>query len=193
LDKSPAQNHASWRHREKAAYHSGNEDPKANRLPTRLTPLVSIGLIEYGFEMQNEDTLRDQPALLKEAGLRLTRQRQMLAALLFDGQHKHVTAEQLHAAAQQRRLQVSLATVYNALHQFTDAGLLRKVVVGQDCVYFDTNTAAHHHFFEEESGHLTDVPASAVGIAMLPPPPAGRKVTQVDVMIRLSPIDKPDC
>ncbi len=143
--------------------------------------------------MQNKDAIPDQPALLKEAGLRLTRQRQMLAALLFDGQHKHVTAEQLHAAACKRRVPVSLATVYNTLHQFTDAGLLRKVVVGQDCVYFDTNTAAHHHFFDEETAQLTDVPASAVGIATLPPPPAGRKVRQVDVMIRLSPIDKPDC
>jgi Fur family transcriptional regulator, iron response regulator len=140
--------------------------------------------------MRNKTTLPDQPALLKQAGLRLTRQRQMLASLLFDGHDKHVTAEQLHAAARKHHLTVSLATVYNTLHQFTHAGLLRKVVVGQDCVYFDTNTAAHHHFFDEESGHLTDVPASAVDIAMLLPPPAGRKVNQVDVMIRVSPIDK---
>jgi Fur family transcriptional regulator, iron response regulator len=143
-----------------------------------------------GFEMKNEDSLRDQLALLKEAGLRVTRQRQMLAALLFVGRHKHVTAEQLHAAAGKHRVSISLATVYNTLNQFTDAGLLRKVVVGPDCVYFDTNTAAHHHFFDEESGHLTDVPASAVNIAMLPPPPAGRKVHQIEVMIRVSPINK---
>ena len=140
--------------------------------------------------MKNKISISDQPALLKEAGLRLTRQRQILAALLFDGQHKHVTAEQLHAAACKRRASISLATVYNTLHQFTGAGLLRKVVVGQDCVYFDTNTAAHHHFFDEESGHLTDVPASAVDIALLLPPPAGRKVTQVDVTIRVSSADK---
>jgi Fur family transcriptional regulator, iron response regulator len=154
--------------------------------------LVSVYLIQYMFEMKNKDSPPDHPALLKEAGLRLTRQRQMLAALLFDGQHKHVTAEQLHAAAGKRRVPVSLATVYNTLNQFTDAGLLRKVVVGQDCVYFDTNTAAHHHFFDEESGHLTDVPASAVGIDLLLPPPAGRKVRQVDVTIRLCPVGKKD-
>jgi Fur family iron response transcriptional regulator len=136
--------------------------------------------------MKNKDSLTGQPALLKEAGLRLTRQRQMLAALLFDGQDKHVTAEQLHAAVSRQREHVSLATVYNTLHQFTDAGLLRKVVVGQDSVYFDTNTAAHHHFFDEESGDLTDVPSSAVDIAIRLPPPAGRKVTQVEVTIRLS-------
>jgi Fur family iron response transcriptional regulator len=142
--------------------------------------------------MKNKDPVPDQPALLKEAGLRLTRQRQMLAALLFDGQDKHVTAEQLHAAACERREPISLATVYNTLHQFTDVGLLRKVVVGQDCVYFDTNTAAHHHFFDEDMGHLTDVPASAVDIALLLPPPPGRKVRQVDVTIRVCSIDKKD-
>jgi Fur family iron response transcriptional regulator len=152
--------------------------------------LVSICLIQYNFVMKNKASFPDQPALLKEAGLRLTRQRQMLAALLFDGQHKHVTAEQLHAAASRHRMSISLATVYNTLHQFTDAGLLRKVVVGQDCVYFDTNTATHHHFFDEESGHLTDVPASAVGIDLLLPPPPGRKVTQVDVTIRVSSVGK---
>jgi Fur family transcriptional regulator, iron response regulator len=137
-----------------------------------------------------KDCIDDQPALLKEAGLRLTRQRQALAALLFDGQDKHVTAEQLHAAACKRGMPVSLATVYNTLHQFTDAGLLRKVVIGQDCVYFDTNTATHHHFFDEESGHLTDVPASAVDIQLMLPPPAGRKVTKMEVTIRVGPSDQ---
>jgi Fur family iron response transcriptional regulator len=140
--------------------------------------------------MNDKDSIPDQPALLKEAGLRLTRQRQVLAALLFDGEDKHVTAEQLHAAACKRRVPISLATVYNTLNQFTDAGLLRRVVIGQDAVYFDTNTAAHHHFFDEETGHLTDVPASAVGINLLLPPPAGRKVTQVDVTIRVSSLDQ---
>ena len=142
--------------------------------------------------MKNKDSMPDQPALLKAAGLRLTRQRQVLAALLFDGKHKHVTAEQLHAAACKRRVSISLATVYNTLHQFTDAGLLRKVVVGQDSVYFDTNTDAHHHFFDEGSGHLIDVPASAVSIDLLLPPPAGCKVTRVDVTIRVSATDKKD-
>jgi Fur family iron response transcriptional regulator len=140
--------------------------------------------------MKNKDPLPDQPALLKEAGLRLTRQRQLLAALLFDGEDKHVTAEQLHAAACKGRESISLATVYNALHQFTDAGLLRKVVIGQDCVYFDTNTDLHHHFFDEDSGHLTDVPASAVDIALLVPPPAGHKVSRVEVMIRVCADDE---
>jgi Fur family transcriptional regulator, iron response regulator len=140
--------------------------------------------------MKNKDPLPDQPALLKEAGLRLTRQRQLLAALLFDGQDKHVTAEQLHAAACRGAESISLATVYNTLHQFTDAGLLRKVIVGQDCVYFDTNTATHYHFFDEDSGHLTDVPASAVNIALLLPPPAGHRVSRVEVMIRVCADDE---
>jgi Fur family iron response transcriptional regulator len=165
---------------------------RPDQLFISVSSLVSISLTQYILGMRNEDAMPDQPAMLKEAGLRLTRQRQMLATLLFDGQHKHVTAEQLHDAAQKHHVPVSLATVYNTLHQFTDAGLLRKVVVGQDSVYFDTNTAAHHHFFDEESGHLTDVPASAIDIALLLPPPAGRKVSQVDVTIRVCSADKID-
>ncbi len=142
--------------------------------------------------MSNKVCIDDQPALLKGSGLRLTRQRQALAALLFDGEDKHVTAEQLHTAATQRGVPVSLATIYNTLHQFTDAGLLRKVVIGQDRVYFDTNTAAHHHFFDEESGHLTDVLASAVSIHLMSPPPPGRKVTQIEVTIRVGAVHKND-
>src|SRR5882672_4682070 len=119
--------------------------------------------------MRNGKNIPDQHTLLQKAGLRSTKQRQMLAALLFDGAYKHVTAEQVHAAARKRRMQVSLATVYNTLNQFTDAGLLREVVVDSARVYFDTNTESHHHFFDEQSGCLTDVPGRDVRIARLPP------------------------
>src|SRR3984885_6294898 len=92
------------------------------------------------------------PSLLQAAGLRPTRQRMALAAALFDGCPKHVTAEQVHAAVRRSRSKVSLATVYNALHSFTEAGLLRQVVIDSNRIYFDTNIDRHHHFFDPASG-----------------------------------------
>ncbi len=127
----------------------------------------------------------DLPPLLQAAGIRPTRQRMALAGVLFDGCPKHMTAEQVHAAVRKNRARVSLATVYNALHQFTAAGLLRQVLVDSSRVYFDTNIDAHHHFFDETSGQLHDIPAEAVSIDRLPKPLKGRKVERVDVIIRL--------
>jgi len=127
----------------------------------------------------------DIASLLQTAGLRSTQQRLTLGALLFDGTHKHRTAEQVFAAARKAKARVSLATVYNTLHQFTEAGLLREVVIDANRVYFDTNTETHHHFFDETSGHLSDVPASAIQISRLPKPPAGSELDRVDVVIRI--------
>lgn len=124
--------------------------------------------------------------LLTQAGLRPTRQRVGLSRLLFEGGDRHVTAEQLHAEAMTSGLRVSLATVYNALHQMTDVGMLREVVVEAGRSYFDTNITTHHHFFHEESGWLLDVPGSAKVLEALPPPPPGTRVKQVDVIIRLA-------
>ncbi len=123
--------------------------------------------------------------LLKRAGLRPTRQRLALARLLFENGDRHVTAEWLHEAVAQDRLNVSLATVYNALHQFTAAGLLREVVVEPGRSYFDTNICDHHHFFFEESGRLEDIAADRLAITALPEPPAGAAISRVDVVVRL--------
>jgi len=122
---------------------------------------------------------------LTGAGLRPTRQRLALAGLLFNGGDRHVTAEQLHAAAQAASIQVSLATVYNTLGQFRDAGLLREVSVEPGRTYFDTNISDHHHFFLEDSGRLVDIPANALDIGQLPPPPEGTRIAQVAVVIRV--------
>ena len=123
---------------------------------------------------------------LRSAGLRPTRQRKDLAKLLFEGPDKHVTAEILHAEAQAALIRVSLATVYNTLHQFTAVGLLREIVVDSQRSYFDTNISDHHHFFHEGSGRLEDIPGEEVVLARLPEAPAGTKVTGVDVVIRVS-------
>jgi Fur family iron response transcriptional regulator len=117
--------------------------------------------------------------------LRPTRQRLALARLLFDGGDRHVTAEYLHGQAQARSIRVSLATVYNTLHQFTAAGLLREVVVEPGRSYFDTNVSDHHHFFCESTGHLQDIPGELVMVGQLPPPPEGAEIRRVDVIIRI--------
>ena len=122
---------------------------------------------------------------LKGAGLRPTRQRVALAGLLFRSDDRHVTAEQLHQEALGENVRVSLATVYNTLHQFTDAGLLREVVVEAGRSYFDTNVSDHHHFFLVDSGSLVDIAGEHVAVATLPDAPHGTTVERVDVIIRL--------
>ncbi len=124
---------------------------------------------------------------LVAVGLRPTRQRTLLGDLLFLNGCRHVTAETLHREAKASNINVSLATVYNTLHQFTDAKLLREVSVEGGRCYFDTNTANHHHFYCEETGELTDISEEAIPLATLPTPPMGRAVSSVEVVIRLRP------
>ena len=122
---------------------------------------------------------------LRRSSLRPTRQRVALAKLLFDDGHRHVTAESLHANAQSAAIRVSLATVYNTLHQFTKAGLLREIVVDSQRCYFDTNMDHHHHFFCEETNSLEDIPAEDVVLSKLPAPPEGKSIKRVDVVFRI--------
>ncbi|MBM3643117.1 MAG: transcriptional repressor [Alphaproteobacteria bacterium] len=122
---------------------------------------------------------------LRGAGLRPTRQRVALARLLFAGGPRHVTAEGLHAEARAGRAAVSLATVYNTLNQFRDAGLLREVVVSPGRSYFDTNTRHHHHFYVEPDGALHDFPADRVSVAGLPSVPRGTRLDRIDVIVRV--------
>lgn len=123
---------------------------------------------------------------LRGVGLRPTRQRLALAKLLFDGGDRHISAEQLHSEALSHNIRVSLATVYNALHQFTDAGLLREIVVDAGRSYFDTNTSCHHHFFFERSGRLEDIPGEQISVDRLPLAPVGHDITRVDVIVRVN-------
>jgi Fur family iron response transcriptional regulator len=122
---------------------------------------------------------------LRSVGLRPTRQRLALARLLFDRGNRHVTAEQLHGEAGDAGVRVSLATVYNTLHQFTAAGLLNEVVVEPGRSYFDTNVDEHHHFFFEDSGRLQDIPGNTVLVSKMPEAPSGTAIRRVDVIIRL--------
>ncbi|MBI3678232.1 MAG: transcriptional repressor [Proteobacteria bacterium] len=130
-------------------------------------------------------SLDEAAARLRSAGLRPTRQRVALAGLLFGKDHHHLTAESLHAQAAKAGVRVSLATVYNTLHQFTEAGMLSQVVVDAARSYFDTNTGAHQHFYCEDDGALIDIPGEAIAVAGVPSPPKGMAVDRVDVVVRI--------
>jgi Fur family iron response transcriptional regulator len=125
------------------------------------------------------------PSLLRQAGLRPTRQRVALATLLFGNGDRHVTAEILHEEAVTAGERVSLATVYNTLHQFERAGLLREIAIGGQRAYFDTNISNHNHFFVEADGRLLDIPGSAIRVDGLPEPPEHLRISHIDVVVRL--------
>ena len=131
-------------------------------------------------------TFQRGTAWLASAGLRPTRQRLALAELLVgDGQNRHVTAESLHAASRASGETVSLATVYNTLRAFCEAGLINEISVDGSRSYFDTRLDDHPHFFWEEEGRLVDAPAADLEIARLPQLPEGAELQRVDVVIRL--------
>ena len=127
----------------------------------------------------------DVKAMLREVGLRPTRQRMALGWILFGKGDRHLTAEMLYEEATRAKVPVSLATIYNTLHQFTEVGLLRQVAVDGSKAYFDTNATAHHHFFVEGEDEVLDIPDADVIIGKAPTPPEGYEISRVDVVVRL--------
>lgn len=139
--------------------------------------------MEQNCEINREEIARHW---LVCAELRPTRPRMALAkCLIGDGQHRHVTAESLFASVTSEGERVSLATVYNTLHLFCDAGLLQEVLVDGSKSYFDTNTHDHPHYFWEDSGELTDAPLDALEFVKVAAPPHGAEIASIDVIIRL--------
>lgn len=135
--------------------------------------------------MAIESAGKDVTDMLRTAGLRPTRQRVSLAELLYSKGDRHISAELLHEEAVAADVPVSLATVYNTLHQFTEVGLLREVAIDGNKTYFDTNTSDHHHFFIEGENRVIDIPGEGVGIGRLPQAPEGMEVVRVDVVVRV--------
>ena len=128
----------------------------------------------------------DVKSMLRDVGLRPTRQRMALGWILFAKGDRHLTAEMLYEEASRAKVPVSLATIYNTLHQFTQVGLLRQVAVeGSSKAYFDTNVTTHHHFFIEEADQLVDIPGTEVVVGKTPVPPQGYEIARVDVVVRL--------
>ena len=127
----------------------------------------------------------DVKAMLRDVGLRPTRQRMALGWILFAKGDRHITAEMLYEEATKAKVPVSLATVYNTLHQFTDVGLLRQIAVDGSKTYFDTNVSTHHHFFIEDDNAVLDIPETDVVVGRTPTPPEGYEVARIDVVVRL--------
>jgi Fur family iron response transcriptional regulator len=130
-----------------------------------LSAAPAFGTLRRGCPLSD---LRDK---LRRVGLRPTRQRVSLGWLLFGKGDRHITAEVLFDEAMRSRIPVSLATVYNTLHQFTEAGLLRILAVEGARTYFDTNTSDHHHFFIEGENRVMDIASAPVTVSNLPEPP----------------------
>ena len=124
-------------------------------------------------------------ARLQGAGLRPTRQRMGLGWLLFAKGDRHLTAEGLYEEALKAKVPVSLATVYNTLHQFTEAGLIREIAVEGAKTHFDTKATNHHHFYIEGENRLIDIEGSDIDVASLPSVPEGMEIARVDVVVRL--------
>jgi Fur family iron response transcriptional regulator len=127
----------------------------------------------------------DVKSMLRQVGLRPTRQRMALGWILFAKGDRHLTAEMLYEEATKAKVPVSLATVYNTLHQFTDVGLLRQIAVDGSKAYFDTNASQHHHFFVEGEHMLLDIPHADVVVGKAPVPPEGYEIARIDVVVRL--------
>lgn len=126
-------------------------------------------------------------ARLRKAGLRPTRQRLQISKLLFGASHRHITADDLFQEIQATGEHLSLATIYNSLHHFSEAGLLRRICTGSERVYFDTDTGDHHHFYMQAEDRIVDAPAGDTIINRLPKAPEGYEITKVDVVIHLKP------
>src|SRR5258706_7346540 len=153
--------------------------------PSRTGPSRCKLVASHYMAIRDESPTAPILLRLRTAALRPTRQRIALAGLLFRAGDRHVTAEQLHQEALAEKVRVSLATVYNTLHQFTDVGLLREVVVEAGRSYFDTNVSDHHHFFLVDSGRLVDIAGERVAVQALPEAPHGTTIERIDVIVRL--------
>lgn len=131
-------------------------------------------------------SMSDPVALLETADLRITRPRVQIARLLFaDGKDRHVTAEQLYGQLSRQGVPMALATVYNTLGHFVNAGLLRPITArGSDATRFDTNTTSHHHFLNETTGELTDIPEGSIPLDLLPQPADGSEIVACELVIR---------
>lgn len=122
---------------------------------------------------------------LRKNGIRPTRQRLTIAKALFGNGDRHVNAETVFDELSKAGGGISLATVYNTLNQFTDAGLLRQISVEAQKSYFDTNTSDHHHYYYEDEQKLVDIPQNSLHVANLPEIPEGMQISRVDVVVRL--------
>ena len=146
---------------------------------------VSASNTELFARLRNPNFANQLKSRLREVGLRQTRTRVALGSILFGKGDRHVSAEMLFEEARQISVSVSLATVYNTLHQFTEVGLLRQVAIESSKSYFDTNNTEHQHYYLEDRHELMDIPPTDVAVGKIPVPPEGYEIARIDVVVRL--------
>ncbi|MCL7997810.1 transcriptional repressor [Brucella sp. 21LCYQ03] len=152
-----------------------NTGPQASRLSSKSIP------------RSDEQQAVAVKAILRRVGLRPTRQRIALGSMLFTNKHRHVTPDMLNVEATLLGEKLSVATVYNTLNQFADAGLIRKICIHGERTYFDTDTGDHAHFYIAEHEQIIDIAPGDIGVGPLPAPPIGYKINKVDILIHLVP------
>jgi Fur family iron response transcriptional regulator len=166
----------------------GPNMPRSNA-PQSALPASGVTMVKPQSPSDHSDLTgcpwHDVKSKLRDVGLRPTRQRMALGWILFAKGDRHVTAEMLYEEATRAKVPVSLATVYNTLHQFTEVGLLRQVAVDGSKAYFDTNNSEHHHFYVEDQNDLMDIPSTDVLVGKAPVPPEGYEIARIDVVVRL--------
>ncbi len=154
----------------------------------RAEDVVTSTVSKMGPAYGTVDSNAAARTMLRQVRIRPTRQRILLARILFDGRDRHVTAELLHSEAVAKGGTISLATIYNTLHQFCAAGLLREVALQFGQTYFDTNVSDHHHVYIEGEGNLRDIPGDGITVTGLPAAPDGYAVDRVDIVVRWSAV-----
>ena len=124
---------------------------------------------------------------LRSSGLRPTKQRVLIAKKLFDRDKTfHFTIETLNKKINKKRSEkISLATIYNTIEAFTNAGYLKEILTSKSKSYYDTNIKSHHHFYDEETKELTDINYSQIKLSKVPIPPKGKKIKNLEVVIRV--------
>ena len=124
---------------------------------------------------------------LRSSNLRPTKQRLKICQFLFNREKTfHFTVETLNKKINKNKgMKVSLATIYNTVEAFTSAGYLKEILTSKNKSYYDTNIKSHHHFYDEGSKELTDINYSQVKLSKVPTPPKGKKIKNLEVVIRI--------
>ena len=121
---------------------------------------------------------------LEKNGIRATKQRRVLAKLIFEKGKRHISAENLFDEVKKDKRKISMATIYNTLKQFTSLGLIREIVVDQNKSLYCNNNQSHYHLYIEDEGKVIDIPTKNIDLD-IPSIPACLQLHDIDVIVRI--------